>query len=54
MRLSGGISFGRNPQKFMMGGTENWINYQFEENRIPIESAEELSIFDTCFTTSWI
>lgn len=40
-RLSGGISFGRNPQKFMLGGTENWINYQFEENRIPIESAED-------------
>ncbi len=40
-RLSGGISFGRNPQKFMMGGTDNWINYQFEENRIPIESAED-------------
>lgn len=40
-RLSGGISFGRNPQKFMLGGTENWINYQFEQNRIPIESAED-------------
>jgi Tol biopolymer transport system component len=41
LRLSGGYSFGRNPQKFMLGGTENWINYQFEENRIPIESAED-------------
>lgn len=41
LRLSSGVSFGRNPQKFMMGGTENWINYQFEENRIPIESAED-------------
>lgn len=41
LRLSGGMSFGRNPQKFMLGGTENWINYQFEENRIPIESAED-------------
>lgn len=41
IRLSGGISFGRNPQKFMLGGTENWINYQFEENRIPIESPED-------------
>lgn len=41
LRLSGGISLGRNPQKFMLGGTENWINYQFEENRIPIESAED-------------
>jgi len=41
VRLAGGISFGRNPQKFMLGGTDNWINYQFEENRIPIESAED-------------
>ncbi|MCR4416159.1 MAG: peptidase MA family metallohydrolase [Ignavibacteria bacterium] len=41
LRLSGGFSFGRNPQKFMLGGTENWINYQFEQNRIPIESAED-------------
>lgn len=41
LRLSGGVSLGRNPQKFMLGGTENWINYQFEENRIPIESAED-------------
>lgn len=41
IRLSGGISFGRNPQKFMLGGIENWINYQFEENRIPIESPED-------------
>ncbi len=41
VRLSGGASFGRNPQKFMIGGTENWINYQFEENRIPIETAED-------------
>ncbi len=41
LRLSGGASFGRNPQKFMIGGTENWINYQFEENRIPIETAED-------------
>ena len=41
VRFSGGYSFGRNPQKFIIGGTENWINYQFEENRIPIESAED-------------
>lgn len=41
IRLSGGISFGRNPQKFMLGGTDNWINYRFEENRIPIESPED-------------
>jgi Tol biopolymer transport system component len=41
IRLSGGYSFGKNPQKFMLGGTENWINRQFEQNEIPIESAED-------------
>ncbi|MBU2446753.1 MAG: DPP IV N-terminal domain-containing protein [Bacteroidetes bacterium] len=41
VRMSGGYSFGRNPQKFMLGGTDNWINRQFEQNEIPIESAED-------------
>ncbi|MCX8010739.1 MAG: biopolymer transporter Tol, partial [Ignavibacteria bacterium] len=41
LRLSTGISTGRNPQKFMIGGTENWINRQFERNEIPIQSAAD-------------
>jgi hypothetical protein len=27
-RLSGGASFGKNPQRFYMGGTTEWINYE--------------------------
>jgi Tol biopolymer transport system component len=40
-RLSGGGSFGRNPQKFIIGGTDNWINREFENNTIPLENAED-------------
>jgi len=29
LRLSGGASFGRNPQRFFVGGTRNWINSKF-------------------------
>lgn len=35
MRLNGGASFGKNPQKFYLGGIENWINWQFENSTIP-------------------
>lgn len=41
LRLAGGGSFGRNPQRFVIGGVDNWINRQFEDNRIPIENAED-------------
>ncbi len=29
LRFSGGASFGQNPQRFFLGGTENWINSKF-------------------------
>lgn len=48
-RLSGGISFGRNPQKFMLGGLENWINREFQENRIPINSVEDFLFLTPVF-----
>jgi len=31
-RLSGGASFGKNPNLFILGGTENWLNYRFYDN----------------------
>ncbi|MBI1805299.1 MAG: PD40 domain-containing protein [Ignavibacteria bacterium] len=40
-RMAGGGSFGPNPQRFIIGGVDNWINRQFENNRIPIENAED-------------
>lgn len=41
IRLAGGGSFGANPQKFIIGGVENWINHTFEGNYLPLENAED-------------
>ncbi len=40
-RLAGGGSFGADPQRFIVGGVDNWINRQFENNHIPFENAED-------------
>jgi hypothetical protein len=40
-RFTGGISGGPNPVQFFIGGTENWINYTFENNTIPIENVQD-------------
>jgi Tol biopolymer transport system component len=40
-RLAGGGSFGRDPQKFIIGGVDNWINRSFEGGYIPLENAED-------------
>ena len=49
LRLAGGGSFGQDPQRFIIGGVDNWINRQFENNVIPVDSAE-----DFVFLTSGI
>lgn len=36
LRLSGGASFGANPMRFYLGGTENWINWQYENSNITL------------------
>jgi Tol biopolymer transport system component len=41
LRFAGGGSFGANPQRFIVGGVDSWINRQFENNQIPIERAED-------------
>jgi Tol biopolymer transport system component len=41
IRTAGGISGGPNPGQFFIGGTENWINYRFENDNIPIESVQD-------------
>jgi Tol biopolymer transport system component len=41
LRLTGGSSFGPNPQRFMLGGMEGWINRRFEDGYIPIEDAQD-------------
>ncbi len=43
MRFAGGASFGPNPIRFYIGGTENWINWDFEHNNIPISNIEEFA-----------
>lgn len=43
LRFTGGASFGPNPQRFMLGGVEGWINRRFEDNVMPIESAQDFA-----------
>ena len=40
-RLAGGGSFGRNPQTFIIGGVDNWINRTFENGYVPLQNAED-------------
>lgn len=42
-RYSGGFSSGANPQRFFIGGIENWINRSFATNDIPLESASDFA-----------
>jgi len=42
-RLSGGYSGGRNPQRFFIGGIDNWINRSFATTEIPISSASDFA-----------
>jgi outer membrane protein assembly factor BamA len=41
MRFAGGISVGRNPMRFFIGGIDGWINREFEANGFPIENVED-------------
>lgn len=43
LRLNGGASFGKNPQRFYIGGTEGWINYQVENDNLPIEEINDFA-----------
>ncbi|MFA3782570.1 peptidase MA family metallohydrolase [Melioribacteraceae bacterium 4301-Me] len=42
-RISGGYSGGANPQRFFIGGTENWINRSFATGDIPVRSAADFA-----------
>ncbi|MBS1911013.1 MAG: PD40 domain-containing protein [Bacteroidetes bacterium] len=42
-RFSGGASFGPNPQKFFVGGVENWFNYDVRNNTLPVQNAEDFT-----------
>jgi hypothetical protein len=41
MRYSGGVSIGKNAQSFFIGGTDGWINREFENGGIPIDDIED-------------
>lgn len=45
IRLSGGYSAGANPQRFFIGGTDNWINREFATGEVPIEDPEDFAFF---------
>ena len=50
LRFMGGFSFGSNPQKFFLGGTENWILGRGETDGIKDEdrfNREDSNIFDS-------
>ncbi len=42
-RFSGGFSGGANPQRFFMGGTENWINRTFATGDVPLDSPSDFA-----------
>lgn len=44
-RFSGGYSAGANPQRFFIGGTDNWINREFATGEVPIEEPEDFAFF---------
>lgn len=43
VRGTGGLSSGSNPQKFFMGGVDNWINPKFSENGWPFVNPEDFA-----------
>ncbi|MDI6765394.1 MAG: biopolymer transporter Tol [Bacteroidota bacterium] len=43
LRFAGGASFGPDPQQFMIGGVNNWINRRFERGEFPIQRAEDFA-----------
>ncbi|MBI5471553.1 MAG: PD40 domain-containing protein [Ignavibacteriae bacterium] len=47
LRLAGGGSFGGNPQKFIIGGVDNWINRTFEGDYVPLDRAEDYVFLQT-------
>jgi len=43
LRGNGGISIGGNPQKFFVGGIDNWFNRTFSENGWPFVNPEDFA-----------
>jgi len=47
LRGSFGYSFGNNPQRFFIGGTENWINRDWSTGRLPLDSPSDFVFLST-------
>jgi len=43
LRLNAGYSVGKNPQRFYIGGTESWINYEIQNDELPIEDIQDFA-----------
>ena len=41
VRFSGGVSYGGRPQRFFIGGVDNWINRSYSTTEVPIQSAAD-------------
>jgi Tol biopolymer transport system component len=49
-RGAGGFSFGPDPQKFFIGGVENWLNYAYNpDSQLPLENAEDFTFLTPGF-----
>lgn len=42
-RMSAGYSGGKNPQRFFLGGIENWINRSFATGEVPLETPQDFA-----------
>ncbi len=47
MRFAGGGSFGKDPQRFIIGGVDGWISPRFQNNSFPIETADDYLFLTT-------
>lgn len=45
-KFTGGASFGKNAQKFYLGGTDNWINRTFVNNTLPFDGPEDFAFLN--------
>ncbi len=43
LRGAGGGSFGPDPQRYFVGGTDNWINRKFSNARLPFDNPEDFA-----------